>query len=393
MTPDVQQAKRGARLRQLTQTAPNSPMGRLLRRFWQPVALARELAPGAAVQIRILAEDLTLYRGGDGQPHVVGAYCAHRRTLLSTGWIEGDSIRCMYHGWKYDPSGNCVERPAERDTAPCGIRIPGYPVREYAGLIFAYFGPGAPPVFDLPCKDAYTDAGRIVYARYELWNCNWLQMTENSMDAVHVSFVHQKGRSGNFIASVSEALPELEYVETEAGIRQIATRGAGNVRVSDWTFPNNNHISVPGLRDGDAWIDVGHWNVPVDDEHTYRMNIWSTPSQGAETDARIRAYFERAAAYNPADHHDELIKQGVYPDDPLFDLTSAQDYVAQRGQGIVTDREEEVLGRSDAGIAFLRRIYLRELDAIENGTPKAWRKLGEAAELPVQRAASGIASG
>jgi len=208
------------------------------------------------------------------------------------------------------------------------------------------------------------------------------------MDAVHVGFVHQKGRSGNFIKVVSQAIPELEYIETEAGIRQIATRGEGNVRVSDWSFPNSNHISLPGLEPGDAWIDVGHWNVPMDDEHTYRMNIWSSPSQTPAIDARINAYFARSGEYDPAFHHDELFKAGRYPEDHLFELTSAQDYVAQCGQGVIADREHENLGRSDAGIAFLRRVFTREVDAVAGGgTPKTWTRLREAAVLPEQAAA------
>jgi 5,5'-dehydrodivanillate O-demethylase len=380
--------RRASRLNRLTETRRDSPMGALLRRFWQPVAVGRKLAPGTAQQLRILSEDLTLYRGESGRPHLVGSHCAHRLTLLSTGWVEDDTIRCMYHGWAYDETGACIERPAERDERPCGVRIAGYPVHEYGGLIFAYLGEGEPPAFELPRKDVFEDPARIMHARSELWNCNWLQMVENSMDAVHVSFVHQKGRSGNFIKVVSQAIPELEYVETEAGIRQIATRGEGNVRISDWTFPNNNHISVPGLEPDDAWIDVGHWNVPIDDEHTYRMNIWSTPAQSAAANERIRAYFDQAGEYDPSHHHDELIGQGRYPADQLFDLTSAQDYVAQRGQGVIADREHEILGRSDAGIALLRRVFTRETDALAAGrTPKAWSKLREAAVLPVQVAA------
>jgi 5,5'-dehydrodivanillate O-demethylase len=380
--------RRASRLSRLTETGRGTAMGQLLRRFWQPVAVGRTLEAGTAQQLRIFSEDLTLYRGESGRAHLVGSHCAHRVTLLSTGWIENDAIRCMYHGWAYDGTGACIDRPAERDERPCNIRIAGYPVHEYGGLIFAYLGEGEPPPFELPRKDVFEDPSRIIYARSELWNCNWFQMVENSMDAVHVSFVHQKGRSGNFIKVVSQAIPELEYFETEAGIRQIATRGEGNVRVSDWTFPNNNHISIPGMEAGDAWIDVGHWNVPVDDEHTYRMNIWSTPSQSPAVDERITAYFRQAGAYDPSQHHDELIVEGRYPADHLFDLTSAQDYVAQRGQGVMADREHEVLGRSDAGIAFLRRVFTHEIDAIAESKPtKIWTKLREAAVLPEQVAA------
>jgi len=382
--------RRGERLNALTLVGPDTEMGRLLRTFWHPVAVGRKLAAGKAQALRILAEDLTLYRGASGTPYLIGGRCAHRLSVLHTGWIEGEEIRCMYHGWKYDGTGGCSERPAERDAAAPNVRIAGYPVVEYGGLLFAYLGEGAPPAFDLPRKDAFEVPGTIVYARAETWPCNWFQLVENSLDAVHVSFVHQKGRIGTFGSAVSVAVPELEYEETESGIRQIATRGPGNVRVSDWTFPNCNHIIQPGLKLEDPWIHVGHWNVPVDDYTTARFNIWATPPQTAEKDARVREYFEQAGEYSAAEHHDELFYQNKFPLDDVMQLTSAQDYVAQVGQGAITDREREILGRSDAGIALLRRICFRELEAIREGRPtKAWRKLEHAAELPVQVAHAG----
>ncbi len=382
--------RRGERLSAMTLVGPGTEMGRLLRTFWHPVAVGRKLAPGTAQALRILGEDLTLYRSASGTPHLIGGACAHRRSVLHTGWIEGEEIRCMYHGWRYDGTGQCTQRPAERDTGTPNVRIAGYPLHEYCGLIFAYLGEGAPPAFELPRKDVFEDPTAIVYARAEVWPCNWFQLVENSMDAVHVGFVHQKGRTGTFIGAVTQTIPELAYEETDAGIRQTATRGPGNVRVSDWTFPNCNHISQPGLQPSDPWIHVGHWNVPVDDTHTARFNIWATASTTPDVDARIRAYFEHAGDYSAADHHDELFHESKYPLDDVMQLTSAQDYVAQVGQGTITDRERETLGRSDAGVAFLRRIFARELDALRDGAPpKTWRKLKEAVELPIQVAHAG----
>ena len=377
--------RRGERLSTLTHVGPGTEMGRLLRLFWHPVAVGRKLAPGTARALRILGEDLTLYRGESGTPHLVGGRCAHRLSVLHTGWIEGEQLRCMYHGWKFDGTGQCTERPAERDAVTPSVRIAGYPVVEYCGLVFAYLGEGEAPPFELPRKDVFEDPAAIVIGRSEAWPCNWLQLVENSMDAAHVSFVHQKGRVGTFGGTVSVAIPELAYEETVSGIRQTATRGPGNVRVSDWTFPNCNHISQPGLQAGDPWIHVGHWNVPIDDGNTGRFNIWATPSTDPATDARIRTYFENAADYDPSDHHDELFYENKYPVDDVMQLTTAQDYVAQVGQGVVADREHEILGRSDAGIALLRRIFFRELEALRAGRPaKAWRKLEVAAELPIQ---------
>lgn len=377
--------RRGERLRALTETSPVSEMGRLLRTFWQPVAVAEKLAPGTARPLRVLGENLTLYRGQNGRPHLIGDRCAHRATVLHTGWVEADELRCMYHGWKYDGTGQCTERPAERDGGLPKVCIAGYPVHEYAGLIFAYLGSAPAPAFELPRKDVCERTDGLLFARLQVWPCNWFQSVENAMDAVHVSFVHQKGRVGTFGAAVKQAIPELEYVETESGIRQTATRGPGNVRVSDWTFPNSNHIRVPGPAAGDPWIDVCSWKVPVDDASHLRFTVWSVPPTTPANDARLRAYLHALGEYDPAEHHATLFDDDIYPTDPVLELTSAQDYVAQVGQGTIVDREREVLGRSDAGIALLRRIFFREMAALREARPtKAWRRLDAPVELPIQ---------
>ncbi|HWL29386.1 MAG TPA: Rieske 2Fe-2S domain-containing protein [Burkholderiaceae bacterium] len=364
----------------LVEVATDTPMGKLLRQFWHPVALSRSVAPGKAISIRILGEDLTLYRGESGEPYVVGARCAHRGTLMHTGWVEGDHIRCIYHGWLYDASGQCVERPAE--TAAGNAGIGGYPALDYGGLIFAYFGPAPAPEFSLPRKEILEAAERVTFARKEQWPCNWFQMIENSMDATHVSFAHQAGIVGAFGKAITTTVPALKYTETEAGVEQRAVRADDNVRVSDWTFPNNNHIIIPGFTPRDPWVDICVWMVPVDRENTIRFFIYSAPMQGADAE-RFTQYFERYGEYNPANHHEELFDKGVYPIEQLIQLTGAQDYVATVGQGTIADTENERLGKSDAGVVFLRRLFWRELDALESGEPtKPWRKLTKPAELP-----------
>ena len=388
MSRDTAPTSVAERLGLLHHTSPATDMGRLLRRFWHPVALSRELRPGKAKACRLLGETMTLYRGESGRPYLVAGHCPHRRTLLHTGWVQGEDIRCIYHGWKFDGAGQCREAPAEGAETAAKIRVPAWPVHEYAGMIFAWPGEGEAPEFSLLRKDVFERPNGLMFARAETWRCNWFQLVENSMDAVHVSFVHRAGLVGNFGAAVSGALPRLEYLETDAGIRQIATRGPGNVRVSDWTFPNCNHIVVPGVGPGDPWIDVGHWNVPNDDETTTRMMIYSIPSTTPEADARITAYFEEFGDYNPADHHDDLFDRGIYPRDVLLQLTSAQDYVAALGQDAIADRSRERLGKSDAGIVLLRRLCWREMDAIREGRPaKQWTRLPNSAELPTQNAA------
>jgi len=207
------------------------------------------------------------------------------------------------------------------------------------------------------------------------------------MDAVHVSFVHHWGEIGTFGAAVAPTIPALEYLETDAGIRQTATRSKKSRRVSDWTFPNNNHISQPGLKPEDPWIDVGIWMTPLDDVRTTRFILYSIPKSTPEADKRISDYFERFGDYEPEHFHKELFLNHKLPDDGLMQLTSAQDYVAAVGQGPIVDRAKERLGKSDMGIAFMRRIFLRELTAIQQHRAiKAWRKLDHTPEMPHQTA-------
>jgi 5,5'-dehydrodivanillate O-demethylase len=382
-------AARSERFERLTKCGPGSEMGALLRRFWQPVARSDQIEAGRARPIKVMGEDLTLYRGTTGKTHLIGGVCAHRRTVLHTGWIEGDELRCMYHGWKYDSAGQCTEMPAENDSLRKSVRIAGYPTNEYHGLIFAYMGEAPAPEFDLPRKGAYERENGLVFVRNQTWPCNWLQHVENSMDAVHVSFVHQKGKVGTFGEAVTPKIPKLSYAETTAGIRQTATRGENNVRVSDWTFPNNNHIIVPGHKDGDPWFDVGVWMVPMDDENTMRFVLNACPSVDADWDKKMTDYFNRYSKYDATQHHRELFEDDVYPEEVLIELTTAQDYVAQVGQGAIADRVNERLGTSDQGIVMLRNIMWRELDALKDGAPlKEWRRLDGAAHMPKQGAAA-----
>src|SRR5262249_42517992 len=145
-------------------TGPGTLAGRYLRQFWQPVYESRNLPAGRAVKIRVMSEDYTLYRGEAGGGHLVAPPRAHRRTQLSTGWVEGDCIRCFYHGWKYDGSGQCVEQPAEDEAFAAKVRIASWPVREYLGAIFAYLGEGAPP--QLPTIPSFERDGVIEILAY-----------------------------------------------------------------------------------------------------------------------------------------------------------------------------------------------------------------------------------
>lgn len=371
------------RFRALTETSDGTAMGELLRRFWQPVAISSDVGPGRAKLIRVLGEELVLYRGESGAPYIVGSQCAHRRTLLHSGWIEGETIRCMYHGWRYDNTGQCVEMPAEDPAYAAKIKIPGYTARDYCGVVFAYLGEGPAPEFDLPRK-AELESANVSAPSIQLWPCNWLQGVENSLDAVHVNFVHRTGRVGALGTAVTTALPTLEYRETDAGLRQIATRGKNNVRISDWTFPNNNHIVAPNPVPGQPWIHTFIWMIPVDDHNMMRIMILCA-SVAEDKVLALQQYLEDHSRYDPAHHHDALLRDRAYPEEHVLELTAAQDYVAQVGQGPIADRENEHLGQSDLGVITLRKIFTREMNALREGRPlKEWKRLMKSIEMPTQ---------
>jgi 5,5'-dehydrodivanillate O-demethylase len=364
----------------LTQTGPDTPMGKLLRRFWHPVVTAAHLAPGTASGLRILGEDLTLFRGASGTPYLIAGRCAHRCTVLHTGWVEDEQIRCMYHGWRYDGTGRCTEMPAEKHGKPDLVRIASYPLHEYCGLIFAYLGDGAAPSFDLSRKAALERPDDELTTREEVWDCNWLQQAENSLDSTHLSFAHQWPTPGRLGEEVGASIPELAYAETSAGIRQTATRD-GNVRISEWTFPNNNHILLAPPRKGDPWINTVAWAVPVDDERTLRFAIYAHP--GGELGAQLRRA-GLGASVNAPQHAAVLFGSHRFPEGTSGnDALGFQDYVAVRGQGVVHDRTLGQLGSSDAGVALLRRIIFRELEALVAGKPtKHWTKIETPVEMP-----------
>ena len=378
---DMSRSK-AARFNALTEVGPTTTMGKLLRSFWQPVALADSVPKGSARGLQLLGEEFTLYRGESGLPYLIGGRCAHRCTVLHTGWVQDDQIRCMYHGWRYDGTGQCTEMPAENHAKLQNVQIAGYPVHEYRGLIFAYLGDGPPPAFELPRKAALEDPGRHVFCVPPvIWDTNWFQLIENSLDASHVSFVHVWGRVDRFGEEITTAIPQLSYTETSAGIQQVAKRSETNVRVSDWTFPNNNHIIVPGPGPNDPWIDLFPWVVPIDEGHMIRFVLGSFPKSDAKTTARITR--EYLVDYTPVDHVHDLFTRHRLPKLNTQQLTSTQDYVAARGQGQIVNRLNERLGQSDTGIAMLRKIFWRELAAMRAGRPtKQWSRLNEAPPMP-----------
>jgi 5,5'-dehydrodivanillate O-demethylase oxygenase subunit len=356
-------------------TGPKTLAGKYLRMFWQPVFCSHELAAGRAAPIRILGEDLTLYRGESGTPHVIGFRCAHRKTQLSIGWIEGDCLRCFYHGWKYDGSGQCVEQPAEPKPFAEKIRIPGYPVQEYLGLIFVYLGKGRPPPLPrypkLESPEQSLDTVRLDRI------CNYFNNIDNSLDNAHVRFVHGRHRE-TARDEIVKGDPMISVAESEWGVKRFVQYPDGKTITAFFGMPNINYLNGQVVDAEIKRADLMVFKVPVDDENHVHFEVRSIPFTGDRANEWLQRRREKRAkeAANRADLVREVLKGRLHLNDidpNRTDYVMFEDEIAQTGQGSVPDRSDEHLGRSDAGVILLRKIWERELRAFAAGRPtKAW---------------------
>ncbi len=351
---------------------PGTAAGRLLRSFWQPVYVSDRLPAGKAVPLRILGEDFTLFRTQSGAPHVLAPYCAHRGLRLSAGWVEGDCLRCFYHGWKYDGDGACVEQPAEKPGTHDTVKVASYPAREYLGLIFAYFGGGEPP--ELPRFDAYERDG-FTEVRRSPRQWSYFDQLENSVDEVHFNFVHRRSKFTD--VGLNDEIPELSCEETDYGILRIGRRG-NHVRKSHILMPNCMYSMV--FEHFKGWAEHLSWRVPVEGDSHISYMIECVHKEGAEADAfrRVRADNRAALAkLEPAEHVIDRILAGEIHIDEVParpDMVLIQDGVALKGLRKPRNAAIDNLRASDRQVILLRRLWRREMHAIEDGTPiKQWR--------------------
>jgi 5,5'-dehydrodivanillate O-demethylase oxygenase subunit len=342
---------------------PGTLAGRYLRHFWHPVYRAQDLPAGHAKPLLVMNEEFTLYRGEDGTPHLVAPRCAHRGTQLSTGWVESDCIRCFYHGWKYDASGQCVEMPAEDASFPPKVRIASYPTVEYLGLIFVYLGEGAPP--PPPRFPDFATDGVLEVEGY-VRPCNYFQNIENGPDEVHLAFVHHETHG-------LPVVPRVDVEETDYGLVQYGTRPNQPVRVTHIQMPNILRIKTPSREPEETgWRDYVSWRVPRDDTSHYSFVAHLVHLTGEAADRyRARAEAPDPSLLPPNDVAAAVLRGEAHLDD-MKDypyLLAAQDTVAQVGQGLIADRVHERLGRSDVGVILIRKLWEQELRALAEGRP------------------------
>ena len=349
-------------------TGPGRPAGYLLRQWWQPVYASEELEPGRAVPLKILHEELTLYRGEDGTPHIVAGRCAHRGVLLSVGIVEGDCVRCRYHGWQYDETGQCVDQPAEPKSFADKVRIASYPVEEYLGFIWVYLG--EPPVPELPRWPELEEHGRFHVIEHRKWN--YFHDLENTVDDVHQYWVHKTGvyqDDGN-----SGQIPEMSAELTDFGLTQTSRFSNGFVRRLALLMPNTLYFNSGAgvLRGFKSFL----WNVPIDDENHVMFFLFIAAHLPSDVGARVAAGVREGRRYlsqlRPVDDIVRAVLSGrerwedieERPDQVLI-----EDGIVLLGQGVLPDRSLNRLGSSDAAIILLRRLYARELAAIEVDRP------------------------
>ena len=363
----------------LTRTGPGTPCGNLLRRYWQPIALSRDVAPGCPPQhVRVLSEDLVLFRDDKGRLGLLGLQCAHRCADLSYGRVEDGGLRCIYHGWLFDVDGNCLEQPGEPEGGlhRATVRQKAYPVRERGGAVFAYLGPAPAPLF--PNYPPFIVPDAHVAANRWLSNCNYLQGSEGNIDPVHTSYLHrfdpqkQDGeRRALQAVYVGNSRPVLSIEDTRFGVRIFSERafadGKRVLRVTNFVMPNNSAIGS-GTRGSCTML----WHVPIDDTHHWRFEFFSHPRETLNKEAMERRIdSERGDGYaakrKPENrwmqNRDEMdwsyLGMGTYF--PVHDL-----FVTE-SQGPIHNHRNEHLVTSDIAIARARRLLLQGIDDVAAG--------------------------
>ena len=353
---------------------PGTLAGRYLRSFWQPVYRAQDLLPGRTMPIRIMGEDFTLYRGEGGAPHLAAFRCAHRGTQLSVGWVEGDSIRCRYHGWKFDERGQCVEQPGEEDASAARVRIASYPVEEYLGLIFAYLGEGdPPPIRRYPDFDA---PGVFEADPPEEWPCNYFNRAEN--DPYHTYWTHKESNRRREFPDRPWVPGESHYVETDYGFA--LPKG----HTSHFHMPNTMHLKtavrVPGFEHLAEYRLI--WHMPVDDTRCVAFDVNLVAGLLGDEGERFRAarrILQEDDPQAPLDFAENVLagRARVEDMDSAFGAYKTfwiEDYVTLVGQGAIPDRAQERLGSTDQWMILKRQLWQRELRALAEGHPlTAWR--------------------
>jgi len=375
----------------VTQTGPGTPMGSLFRCYWLPALLAEELPENDCppVRIKLLSERLVAFRDSEGRLGLIDEFCAHRGVSLWFGRNEESGLRCPYHGWKYDVTGQCVDVPSEpAENGFCRkIKLKSYPLVERGGILWTYMGDltKQPP---LPEFEVLTVPPEQRFITKRTQECNWLQALEGGIDSSHVSFLHSgglkhdplfKGTKGNEY-NLKDLKPVFEVVESAGGLyigaRRNAETGHYYWRITPWVMPNFTMIAPRG-----GHSVHGHWWVPIDDENCWAWSFDYHPIRQLRPDevAAMKDGKGIHVRYVPGTFRPEANKDNDYLIDRAaqkagltysgVDGIAMQDASLQESMGPIVDRTKENLVSTDNGIIMARMRLMRAAKALaEKGT-------------------------
>lgn len=384
----------------LTRTGAGTPMGDLMRRYWIPALLSGDLPErdGQRVRVRLLGEDLIAYRDTSGGVGLLGAHCPHRGASLYFARNEDCGLRCLYHGWKFNAAGECVDLPTEPPESGLKERVRhiAYPCVERGGVVWTYMGPQPqPPLPDLEWM-GLPDEYRFLSLRVQ--ECNWLQAMEGDLDSAHGAFLHSRvdgrGSGPDKYVAMADKHPHFEVADSAAGVQIAARRNSGDSyywRINQFLLPFWT-VTPPA---GDEPNISGHAWIPIDDEHTISLMFSYDPDRPL-SERRRKLYSEGARGNEPG----HMTPNGALPFDPTkpygrywpkwnkrndygasLELQRmkyfsgiaglwVQDSSVQESMGPIADRTRETLGSTDIGISRVRRRLIAAARALqETGVP------------------------
>jgi len=361
---------------ELTCVEPGSPMGELLRRYWQPVCLSEELKDLPRKE-KLLGEEIIVFRDKGGRVGALDPHCAHRGTSLEWGQIEERGIRCCYHGWLYDTAGQCLEMPCETEEFRQRMDVwqPAYPTHEYGGLVFVYMGPpGTEPLFPLydiidPSRDDVELRGMRLWGEYAVGmvkDCNWLQHWENIVDPWHLVMLHQGISGDQFEGALMQGAPRIGWDKTPRGVRYNLIKDLPNgnrmVRHAECIIPNA--FIIPSIREPGSTPKRQErgtelsWAVPIDNEHVRGISIVCWPLEDGKRKEGWKPGTDTIADIRPGSSLQRNYEERQRKPDDLE---------AQEGQRTIAVHALENLGTSDTGIAMLRHMLREQIQRVERG--------------------------
>jgi len=367
----------------LTQTGPGTPAGNFMRRYWHPVALSIELQD-APLPVKILGEDLVLFRDGHGVPGLLGILCPHRCADLSYARLESEGLRCLYHGWLFDREGRCLDQPAEpsSSTYKDEIRHTAYPCKETGGVILAFMGHGEAPA--LPNFHFLTAPQSNLFQTKVHHSCNYLQANEGNLDPAHLSFLHaidldakdDKDNGSKMLGILSRHIqPDIFVERTRFGVRIHTVRPANEekkyLRVTNFVMPNMGFFSGSGTS-GPGAHSV-HWHVPINDHSHWRFDFYYSAGEPIDREMLTKkVQAEVGPGYQPVrtkenrylqDRSEMKVKtfagMGVH--------FPSHDVFAVETPGSIHDRTREHLATTDVAIITARRMMLNAIRELQKG--------------------------